>query len=523
MVTRVVEPFWEDPEFESKVKEGVISEKKSRVKYRIFLGICGILLFLAGWITWNIGLPAEGESGALGMNWKTFLFFSGIFVQFIISPYFAWSAISTGRLSMLIPKEMREYNRLSAALAGKEIHDHYWTVLNDPEHEHHKEIIRYKWMDKVRWKHRPNDFFGYVKYTKESGEETKGPILPKSYDLYWQSNFTEGKDGEIYFDKPKHPLKYVFTLSMILFLLSVLGITTNFIVMVVTMDWGMMNDLLKMTSPSLLLGSYIIWRNTDLWDIFFRREQKYENMSVPALEERLDLMRKKYVVIRDYEKQFEPESNETKYSRFHPIPLSFVAALLFTLSDGWETITEGATLFFGSFILLMLLQKHYRLRGLSMDSFSDYRISKKHIHLLDGLFSKKLKMSEIPQHSCVRIVDYWQWGNRKGQTKYNNCPQVCLHLIRVLREKPEIPYQMLKFLVKPGYKLNSWEPEYLDGQKDREEGVRYWFEEIKIRFEFKTKAEQEDFAERLAADLSLPIRKHWRFSEATDSKYLWPQ
>ena len=80
---------------------------------------------------------------------------------------------------MLIPKEMREYNRLIAALAGKEIHDHYWTVLNDPEHEHHKEIIRYKWMDKVRWKHRPNDFFGYVKYTKESGEETKGSILPK--------------------------------------------------------------------------------------------------------------------------------------------------------------------------------------------------------------------------------------------------------------------------------------------------------------------------------------------------------
>ena len=124
MVTTVVEPFWEDPDFESKVKEGVISEKKSRFKYRIFLGICGILLFLAGWITWNIALPAEGESGALGMNWKTFLFFSGIFVQFIIGPYFAWSAISTGRLSMLIPKEMREYNRLIAALAGKEIHDH---------------------------------------------------------------------------------------------------------------------------------------------------------------------------------------------------------------------------------------------------------------------------------------------------------------------------------------------------------------------------------------------------------------
>ena len=27
-VTKAVEPFWEDPEFESKVKEGVISEKK---------------------------------------------------------------------------------------------------------------------------------------------------------------------------------------------------------------------------------------------------------------------------------------------------------------------------------------------------------------------------------------------------------------------------------------------------------------------------------------------------------------
>ena len=68
-------------------------------------------------------------------------------------------------------------------------------------------------------------------------------------------------------------------------------------------------------------------------------------MSIAALEERLDFMRKKYVVIRDYEKQFEPESNETKYTRFHPIPLSFVCALLITLYDGWETITEGATLF----------------------------------------------------------------------------------------------------------------------------------------------------------------------------------
>ncbi len=133
MVTRVVEPFWEDPDFESKVKEGVISEKKSRVKYRIFLGICGILLFLAGWITWNIALPGEGETSSVGINLNSFLFFSGIFVQFIIAPYFVWSAISTGRLSMLIPKEMREYNCLIAALAGKEIHDHYWTVLNDPD------------------------------------------------------------------------------------------------------------------------------------------------------------------------------------------------------------------------------------------------------------------------------------------------------------------------------------------------------------------------------------------------------
>ena len=137
-VTKAVEPFWEDPEFESKVKEGVISEKKSRVKYRIFLGICGILLFLAGWITWNIALPAEGESGALGMNWKTFLFLQrylcSVYYQpiFCLVCYFNWSPIYVNS------KEMREYNRLIAAFAERKFTIYYWTVLNDPEHEHHK-------------------------------------------------------------------------------------------------------------------------------------------------------------------------------------------------------------------------------------------------------------------------------------------------------------------------------------------------------------------------------------------------
>ena len=198
-------PFWwkvrwyQDDNLENKLIEAIrVKDKPSTgAVYRISLFVCGILFFFAGWITWNIGLPAEGESGAVGMNLKTLFFFTGIFVQLAIGPYFAFVSISnSGRLSPLVPKAITEYFHLKKAIYDREVYDHYWAALRDPDHEHHNEIIRYKWMDKVRWKHHPSDFFGYQIFTKESGEEPKGPIVPKSSAEYRNSNFTLDENGD---------------------------------------------------------------------------------------------------------------------------------------------------------------------------------------------------------------------------------------------------------------------------------------------------------------------------------------
>ena len=74
---------------------------------------------------------SKGESGTVGMNLKTFLFFAGIFVQLALNPYFAFISISnSGRLT--IPKAQLEYFRLKAAILDWEVHNHYWTALRDP-------------------------------------------------------------------------------------------------------------------------------------------------------------------------------------------------------------------------------------------------------------------------------------------------------------------------------------------------------------------------------------------------------
>ena len=139
-------PFWwkvrwyQDDNLENKLIEAIrVKDKPSTgTVYRLFLFVCGILFFFAGWILWNIGLPAEGESGAVGMNLKTLFFFTGIFVQLAIGPYFAFVSISnSGRLSPLVPKALVEYFRLKKAIYDREVYDHYWAALRDPDHEHH--------------------------------------------------------------------------------------------------------------------------------------------------------------------------------------------------------------------------------------------------------------------------------------------------------------------------------------------------------------------------------------------------
>ena len=43
------------------------------------------------------------------------------------------------------------------------------------------------------------------------------------------------------------------------------------------------------------------------------------------------------------------------------------------------------------------------------------------------------------------------------------------------------------------------------------DGNKKWVGEYRIRFQFSSKEEQREFAERLASDLDLPIRKNWKW------------
>ena len=297
-------PFWwkvrwyQDDKLENKLIEAIRAKDKpsTGTVYRLFLFLCGILFFFAGWILWNIGLPAEGESGALGMNLKTLFFFIGIFVQLALGPYFAFISISnSGRLLPLVPKAQLEYFRLKGAIADREVYDHYWEALRNPEHEHHNEIIRYKWMDKVRWKHHPSDFFGYQLFTKESGEQTQGPIVPKSSDEYRNSNFTLDENGDPVFPGPTHPLKRILTLPMFLFIFGLVSLpisVINAIISTINYDWEFLLDISIGFLIQILLGYYLIRRNTDLINA-----DADAGVELEDLEERLRLLFERYVTI----------------------------------------------------------------------------------------------------------------------------------------------------------------------------------------------------------------------------------
>jgi len=295
-------PFWwkvrwyHDDNLENKLIEAIrVKDKPSTgAVYRLFLFVCGILFFFAGWILWNIGLPAEGESGAVGMNLKTLFFFTGIFVQLALGPYFAFISISnSGRLSPLVPKAQVEYFRLKKAISDREVYDHYWAALRDPDHEHHNEIIRYKWMDKVRWKHHPSDFFGYQIFTKESGEQTQGPLVPKSSAEYRNSNFNLDENGDPLFQGPTHPLKRILTLPMFLFIFQLLTFpiaVINAIISITNNDWEILFQISIGFLVLILLGNYLIRRNTDLINAD-------ADVDIEDLEERLRLLSERYVTI----------------------------------------------------------------------------------------------------------------------------------------------------------------------------------------------------------------------------------
>ena len=511
--------FWEDVEFETELAKGVNSQRRFLIIYRIVLAVCGLVLFLVGWGMWNIGLASSEEQVAPmgeGLEWLFFL--SGIFVQFIIGPYFVWCALSTGRLSILAPKELREFNALKRAISNKEIHNHYWAAYRDPTHEHHKEIIRYRWMDKIRWKHHPSDFFGYLQITHESGETSHGPILPKASERYRASHgmWTYERDQPPKSTGLKPPFNRLLTLPMLLFLLSVPSFLPSLIISlilaVVSNDSTQLMMSLRFSPVVVLLCLFIVWRNTDLLDAF-RREQKYEVLSVEALEERMNILRETYVTVREHERGHVSTAKEKKPYKRPPMVFScFCFAVLFTFWSGPDTINETVIILLGSFILLLLLYRHVRL-VYSADSFKGYRVTAKHIYLLDGIFSRKLKRKNLPNHMYVRILDDWEVKHDRVDQGYN----VCLHLVWVREEKEWTLGSGLNDLVhsltRPGYPLSQhFDKRTLEIHVGGNDLVGY-VAGMEIRFEFKGEAERKEFAERLASDLSLPLRKDWLFSD----------
>ena len=92
------------------------------------------------------------------------------------------------------------------------------------------------------------------------------------------------------------------TLPMILLLLSISSLTQLPLIAsmaIASNDMTLMMEALRMI-PILFVGLFVLWRNTALLDAF-RRESKPEDLSLEALEQRLNLLREKYVAVREHE------------------------------------------------------------------------------------------------------------------------------------------------------------------------------------------------------------------------------
>ena len=185
-----MDKWWEDPDFgsleEEQVKERPIS--RARLK-KILYFTCGILVLLVGLVLFNIPLQGE-ESAPLAMDTDSALFLFGMLLFFIVGPYLLVASIfGDGRINFLLKrKEWYEYEMLLQAIRIKPIIAHYWEAYRDHEHPHHNDIRRYRWMNFIKWKHRPLEIFGYMTITRESGEQRDGAIIPKNSIEYKLSN-----------------------------------------------------------------------------------------------------------------------------------------------------------------------------------------------------------------------------------------------------------------------------------------------------------------------------------------------
>ena len=117
--------------------------------------------------------------------------------------------------------------------------------------------------------------------------------------------------------------------------------------------------------------------------------------------------------------------------------------------------------------------------------------------------------------TCIRLIDLYPTNTVMIQGSKR-----LFHLIRLVRDEPNPFARMCQQIIKPGYKLNGYERTFFDGLGPENEGVKCWVEDIKIRFEFKTKAEQCEFCRKTCIGFVFTSPSHWRWSHKKKSPLL---
>ena len=118
-------------------------------------------------------------------------------------------------------------------------------------------------------------------------------VVPKSAAEYRNSNFTLDENGDPVFRGPTHPLKRILTLPMFLFIFGLVSFPISVIYAIISTtnnDWEILYEISIGFLMQMLLGLYLIRRNTDLINAD-------AEVDLEDLEERLRLLYERYVTI----------------------------------------------------------------------------------------------------------------------------------------------------------------------------------------------------------------------------------
>ena len=572
-----MDKWWEDPDFGTLEEEQVKKHPVSRARLKKILYFpCGILTSLTGLVLFNIPLQGE-ESAALAMNAESALFLLGVLLFLIGGPYLlAASIFGDGRINFIKKrKEWYEYEMLLQAIRIKPIIAHYWEAYRDPEHPHHNDIRRYRWMDAIKWKHRPLEVFGYMTITRESGEQRDGSIVPKSsmgykmsndlirveYDKWGKEKYVKGPNASPIDINLADRRVWGGFLAFVT-LTNLLFYVPATVLLALSGDelYSVRGSLITLAAQPVML-IFLAGVFTDLLGPFgqkwatlgpmarhnMRVENMAKDMELDEIRERMAFLIEKYSTVRErLDPPMEVDHSHKRWATMYALPILSLFASLYAaaslVADGvleeylglnlaslspLAAMMVFSLLVAGLFLLATLALRHTRFT-MKNAAFAGYRLTETHLHLLDGMYGKKMRRADISEHSCVRIIDGWDYhrtrqnkiGEWEGGKTTRAGHNVALHLIWLRDDSPIVKdvKGMLSLIWenmrKPGLPAGLPGFSEIDLEGD---GVRPWVGEYRIRFQFKTKREQREFAERLGSDLDLPIRKNWKWK--TGRKY----